>query len=166
MLISLIYIHIYTADISAQYCLFCVLTDFAHITIIRERKEPLFEIAYDTLRVVSSELDLSNVHYVVDNKQIISTVYKKSRFTAHAIWFALIELLFVLSGLAIVYPLLLGFYATTGMLLFKLLMVPVPFVIGGFIALIIILPLCLIHKYEDRDFYKYLEHERIDFIMK
>ncbi len=153
--------HTYNVDVSPIYRLSSVPSKRVELTVTLEHREPLTEIAYDVLKLASPLLDLTDVHYVAENKQTVLSVYKKCRSTAHAWVFALAEVLFILAGMCILCPILLALYSATGMLLFKLLMVSIPFVIGGFIALVVILPLCCFYKYEDKQFYKYMEHEGI-----
>ena len=158
--------HKYIVDVSCQYRFSCDTNNFAEIIIVRKQKEPLTEITYDTICATSQTLDLSNVHYLVENKQEIMNTYKKSRRTAHNLMYLFIELLFLMLGMGIAYPVLLALYSVTNMLLFKVLMVLFPLFWGGMIALIAILPLYCFHRYEDGDFYKHFKHEKIQSIFK
>lgn len=116
---------------------------------------------YDVIYAEASEVNLYNAFYRVENEATLLQAYKKCRRTAHFWLYLLIEVLFTTIGVAISNPLLSSIYAQTQTEIIKALMILTPISIILFLALFCILPMHLIFRHSDRNFYRAMEHSEI-----
>ena len=151
----------YTFDVSAEYAYAGEASDNVSLRIGRLVINAAVEGVYDTVSLSSPQLRLFVRHYRVENQAEINQTYQKVRRTAHLWLYLLLEFLFTLIGMSLVFPLLLLIYSTTEILLFKILLYVTPFLIIGGIALVGILPMHFMFKYQDDRFYRAMENNEI-----
>lgn len=151
----------YTFDVSAEYCFLCDTGEIAQLKIVRIVHESNPNGIYDAVCIASSDLNLTHVLYRTENKTEILEMYNKCRRTAHLWLYILLESLFTLVGTAMICPILFIIYASTKVMLIKILLFLIPFLIIGGVALVGILPMHFLYKHHDKKFYHAMEHEEI-----
>ncbi len=151
----------YTFDISSHYDVFCNSNEKIFLNIIRVVNEGNPEGIYDAICVDSCDLQFLNVTYCVQNKAEILKMYQKCRGIGRRWLYSIIIVLFTLIGIAITHPLLLIIYSATKALFVKILLFLIPILLIGCIGVVGILPLHLVFKYQDRNFYRAMEEQEI-----
>lgn len=149
----------YYFDVSAEYRISGDKGN-ANIRIVRIKKGNPSGY-YDAICIKSPELALSDVTYRTENKTAILQMYKKCKKASRFWTYFLLELLFLIAGMAISYPLLITMYLQSKAMTLIILMVLIAISIVFAVTLIGILPLHFIFKYTDKSFFRAMEHKDI-----
>ncbi len=150
----------YILDVSSTYYL---KTNEEHVTIEIRRKEcnsPDVGI-YDTIVAESVDSNLRVTNYCVENGKEVLSVFNRCKKVSRFWLYAIVDLLFALTGSMIICPLLLAMYFATRSALFMALTIIVPILLIGFFALILVLPLHFFQKSRDKNFYRTMEFNEI-----
>ena len=152
----------YVFDVSSEYRIDSRDNDTISIDIVRGEHHLLADDAvYDIVSIDFSGVNPVNSRYTVENKEDICKMYGKCKGTAHFWLYMAIEVLFTLAGMSVMLPILLMIYSATGWALVKAIMIMIPFLLMGIIALIGVLPLHIVYKIQDNAFYRSMDHEQI-----
>ena len=92
-------------------------------------------------------------------------MYRKCKKIARFWMYVAVEVLFTLIGMLITYPILMLIYGATGALAVKIIMIIIPFLLIGIIALIGILPLHIVFKIQDNGFYRSMDNKKIALLL-
>ncbi len=155
----------YIFDVSSTYILNAT-DEYVYINIVRTEKNSASEGIYDIIRIESSNPSLKNVQYATENEREIISVYNKSKKATHILLYTFLEVIFTLFGMLISYPVLLLIYSANQSPLIVILMIIIPILIMGIIALIGILPLHFLFKYHSKEFYRSMKSEKISILLK
>ena len=156
----------YVFDVSSSYVVDMADRDLT-IQIIRKTTHSNPEGIYDVIDIDFLSHEGAHVRYNVENRKALSAIYDKSKRKGHFWLYVVLEVLFTLVGLAITYPPLLVIGAATNAVTVKLILAVIPFFLMGIIALIGILPLHFLFRFQDRQFYRAMEEREISsYLMK
>lgn len=167
-ILSLLFIKpwFYVLDVSATHA-FNTNGECATVRIVRTERQAESDIdTYDVIMLESTDLTLKKTVYHVKKRSEISSVYDKSKRVGHFWLYVVLEFFFTLIGILITYPLLLAIYFTTKAAVIVALMILVPLLSIGMIALIGILPLHFFFRHERNSFYRSMESEAISRCLK
>ena len=154
----------YVLDVSSTHNL-SMNDDFVTINIVRNERHPDLMI-YDVITVTSTDVVLENPTYRAENRKEITSVYDKCQKVGHLWLYATLEVLFTLIGVFITYPLLLAIYLATNATIIKVIMIIIPILLLGIIALIGVLPLHFLFKHHKKEFYRSMENNEISRYLK
>ena len=151
----------YVFDVSSEYRVDSCNSDTISIDIVRRVDGLLGDTVYDIVYIDSSSIVPVNVQYKVENQTDICRMYRKCKKIARFWMYVAVEVLFTLIGMLITYPILMLIYGATGALAVKIIMIIIPFLLIGIIALIGILPLHIVFKIQDNGFYRSMDNKKI-----
>ena len=134
--------------------------DCVAINIVQNERHP-DRVIYDAITIESTDVVLENSTYQVENREEITSVYDKCQNIGHFWLYAALEVFLTLIGVFITYPLLLAIYLTTNATIIKIIMIIIPFLLLGIIALIGVLPLHFLFKLHKKEFYRSIENNEI-----
>lgn len=153
----------YVLDVSTEYYLPDNQLENANLKITRKVKDAKrnCDIEYDSVCIISEDSKLYARNYNAENKEEITSLYKKVKKKAFFWQCFALELAFLFLSITIAFPLLIVCYQTTKLLVFRIFMWIVPIFSILLIALIALLPLYLYHKHDNAQFYQELENKAI-----
>lgn len=150
----------YILDVSSTYYL---KTNEEYVTIeIRRKEYNSSDVGiYDTIVAESVDSNLRVTNYCVENGKEVLSVFNRCKKVSRFCLYAIVDLLFALTGSMIICPLLLAMYFATRSALFMALSIIIPILLICFFALILVLPLHFIQKSRDKNFYRTMEVNEI-----